>query len=218
MFRDFDLYDFALSMMALVICITIHEFAHAYSAYRAGDDTPRKQGRISLNPLDHLDPMGTIMMIFSSISGFGIGWGKPVQVNHFNFTHPRWDNLLVSLWGPLSNLLTAAAVGGTLYIVGTSLSVPVLNFLTQIILISLCLAFFNLIPISPLDGSHILSSLLPLEQAKKYDLFMGRFGFMILLGLVFLAPHVLSTIVGLPASSLYFLLVPAKVLLKLSMA
>ena len=92
------------SMVALVICITIHEFAHAYSAYRAGDDTPKAQGRISLNPLDHLDPMGTIMMVVSSLSGFGIGWGKPVQINPYNFRHPRWDNLRVSLWGPLSNL------------------------------------------------------------------------------------------------------------------
>ena len=113
-FGDFDPYRFVLTMAALVICITVHEFAHAYSAYRAGDDTPRLQGRISLNPLDHLDPVGTIMMVVSSISGFGIGWGKAVQINPYNFRHPRWDNLRVSLWGPLSNILTAAAVG-TIY-------------------------------------------------------------------------------------------------------
>jgi Zn-dependent protease len=217
MFRNFDPYDFALSMMALVICITIHEFAHAYSADRVGDETPRKQGRISLNPLDHLDPMGTIMMIVSSLSGFGIGWGKPVQVNHFNFKHPRWDNLWMSLWGPLSNILTAALVGIILYLAGASISTPVLGFLTQIVFISLCLAFFNLIPISPLDGSHILSSLLPVEQARKYDMFMGRFGFMVLLGLVFLVPDALSAIIKPPTYFLYYLLVPAKVLLKLSL-
>ncbi len=83
--RNFDTREFLLSMAALIIAITVHEFAHALSAVRAGDDTPRKHGRISLNPLDHLDAFGTIMMVMSSLSGFGIGWGKPVQVNPYNF-------------------------------------------------------------------------------------------------------------------------------------
>jgi Zn-dependent protease len=208
MFSDFNAYDFLMSMAALVICITVHEFAHAYSAFRAGDDTPRRQGRISLNPLDHLDPIGTIMMVVSSLSGFGIGWGKPVSINPYNFRHPRWDNLRVSLWGPLSNILTAAIVGLSIRFLGHSMTAPVLTFLATLTFISLALAFFNLIPIAPLDGSHILSSLLPHEQARKYDHFMGQFGFLIFLGIIFLAPPgTLSKIIGPPVHVLWGLFV-----------
>ena len=193
-------------MVALVICITIHEFSHAYSAYRAGDDTPRAQGRISLNPLDHLDPMGTIMMVVSSLSGFGIGWGRPVQVNPANFRHPRWDNLRVSLWGPLSNLITAAVLGTAVRFFGNAVPVNVDDFLVLVALISIGLALFNLIPIAPLDGSHIISALLPYEQARTYDIFMARYGFMVLLALIFLAPGALPAIIGPPRRLLIHLL------------
>ena len=200
-------------MAALIICITIHEFAHAYSAYRAGDDTPRRDGRISLNPLDHLDPMGTIMMVVSSISGFGIGWGKPVGINPYNFRRPRWDNLMVSLWGPLSNILLAFVVGGVFsvlmhktYLAGKMPS-PVLSnvigFLAMLTLINIGLAVFNLIPIPPLDGSHILSALLPFEQAKRYDHFMGQFGMFIFLGLIFAGGQILPAILGPPRHLLW---------------
>ena len=87
-----------------------------------------------MNPLDHLDPMGTIMMVVSSLTGFGIGWGKPVQINPHNFGHPRWDNLRVSLWGPLSNLLTAAVLGTYLRFFGHTLgSGPLLLFLVTVV-------------------------------------------------------------------------------------
>lgn len=204
--RGFDAYEFALSMAALIICITIHEFAHAYSAYRAGDDTPRLQGRLSLNPLDHLDPMGTLMMIVSSISGFGIGWGKPVRINPANFRHPRWDNLKVSLWGPLSNLLVAAAVGTIYRFFAPVLPANITFFLWLLAAISIGLALFNLIPIAPLDGSHILTSLLPYEQAVSYNRFMARYGFLIFMALIFLAPNVLPRIIGPPARLLIRLL------------
>jgi len=202
----FDMLDFLMSMCALVVCITIHEFAHAYSAYRAGDDTPRVQGRLSLNPIDHLDPIGTIMMIVSSISGFGIGWGKPVQINPYNFKHPRWDNLRVSLWGPLSNVLTAVVVGIALRLTIVFLPPNVAAFLFYLALISIGLAVFNLIPISPLDGSHILSALLPREQARQYDMIMSRYGALIFLGLIFLAPEVLRAIIGPPRALLTHLI------------
>lgn len=201
--NDFDLYKFLITMSALIICITIHEFAHAYSAVRAGDDTPRKQGRISLNPIDHLDPIGTIMMVISSLSGFGFGWGRAVQVNPYNFKHPRRDNMLVSLWGPLSNILTALVLGLLIQAAGSMMSFQVVYFLDKVIVISLVLAFFNLIPIAPLDGSHIVSSLLPLELARQYDAFMGRYGFLIFLGIIFMAPTVLPSIIGPPVNLLY---------------
>lgn len=207
MLGNIDPYKFALSMMALVICITIHEFAHAYSAVRAGDDTPRKQGRISLNPLDHLDPIGTIMMVVSSLSGFGIGWGKPVQVNYMNFRRPRWDNFWVSLWGPLSNLLTALVAGTALRLFAGHMSGNVVEFLLIITLISIALAIFNLIPLAPLDGSHIVSSLLPVEQARRYELFMARYGFIIFLALIFLAPGAFRAIMEPPSRFLLHLFV-----------
>lgn len=193
-------------MAALVICITVHEFAHAYAAYRAGDDTPRLQGRISLNPIDHLDPMGTIMMIVSSISGFGIGWGKPVRINPRNFRHPRWDNLRVSLWGPLSNLLTAGAVGFLYRYTNHLLPAQVAYFLWLLAAISIGLALFNLLPVAPLDGHHIVSALLPYELSRTYEQFMARYGLSIFLALIFLAPDVLPRLIGPPARMLLRLL------------
>jgi Zn-dependent protease len=202
---NIDWYSFGIMMAALVICVTIHEFAHAYSAYRAGDDTPKHQGRLSLNPLDHLDPMGTIMMFASSIAHFGIGWGKPVQVNPANFRHPRWDNLWTSLWGPLSNLITAAVVG-TIYRFSHQQMGPSLEyFVGMICVISVGLALFNLIPIAPLDGSHIVSSLLPYGQARAYDMFMARYGMMIFIGLILMARGVLPAIIGPPRDFLLHL-------------
>ena len=204
-FPDFDLEDFLMSMVSLVICITIHEFAHAYAAVRAGDDTPRREGRISLNPIDHLDPIGTFMMVISSLAHFGFGWGKAVRINPYNFRSPRWDNLKVSLWGPLSNILTAAVVGTVLRFWGPAMTREVWLFMAMLISISLVLAFFNLIPIGPLDGSHILSSLLPYEQARQYDVFMGRYGFLIFLGVIFLARGLLPAIIGPPRALFWYL-------------
>ncbi|MCL5105509.1 MAG: site-2 protease family protein [Armatimonadetes bacterium] len=212
-FPRFDLHEFLIMMAALIICITIHEFAHAYSAWRAGDDTPRQAGRISLNPLDHLDPMGTVMMVVSSLAGFGIGWGKPVGINPHNFRHPRWDNLRVSLWGPLSNVLTAVVTGTVLRflfhglrtggVTPTPVMMNVTEFVMMLTLISIGLAVFNLIPIAPLDGSHILSALLPYEMARKYDRFMGQFGMLMFVGLIVAGGEVLPAVLGPPRDFLW---------------
>lgn len=212
----FNLHEFLLSMAALIICITIHEFSHAFTAWRSGDETPKEQGRISLNPLDHLDPMGTVMMVVSSLSGFGIGWGKPVMINSNNFRNPRWDNLKVSLWGPLSNILTAAAAGTTLRLIDLHASHSLVHpsefltnsigFLAMLTVISICLAVFNLIPIGPLDGTHIVSSLLPRELAIRYEYFMGRFGMFIFLAMIFMGGrghNVLSMIIDPPLRILW---------------
>src|ERR1041385_4814712 len=104
-FSNFDLTRFILMMAVLIIAITIHEFAHAITADRLGDPTPRRQGRISLLPPDHLDPLGTVMMVLSSLTGCGIGWGKPVQTNPGNFRTPRKDQGIVAIAGPISNVL-----------------------------------------------------------------------------------------------------------------
>lgn len=212
---NFNAFDFVMSMSAVIICITIHEFAHAYSAYRAGDNTPKAQNRLSLNPLDHLDPVGTIMMVVSSLSGFGIGWGKPVQVNPYNFRHPRWGNLWVSLWGPLSNVLTAVVVGIALRLTVNHLAPNVALFLFYLAAVSIGLAVFNLIPIYPLDGSHILASLLPLEHAKQYEAMMSRYGMLIFLGLIFLAPGMIGAIMGPPREMLLSAVLGEKVMWQL---
>ena len=190
-------------MVTVILAITVHEFAHAYSAYRAGDDTPRIQGRISLNPIDHLDPMGTIMMVASSLSGYGIGWGKPVRVNPNNLKNPRWDNLKVSLWGPLSNIIMAAVFGLVIRFFGHAMSSSLLALTAAFVLTNLGLAVFNLLPIAPLDGSHIVSALLPYEKARQYDQFMARFGMLIFLVLIISASgatgvSLLGAVIGPP--------------------
>lgn len=212
---DINVNQFLMMMAAVVICITIHEFAHAYSALRAGDDTAKLKGRVSLNPIDHLDLFGTIMIVVSSLAHFGIGWGKPVPVNPNRMRHPRWDNLKVSLWGPLSNILTAAVAGLILrvalahvqnsYVPPSHVTINLLMFVEEITLVSVSLAMFNLIPIMPLDGSHILSALLPYESARRYDMFMARYGMIVFLGLIFAGSSVLPQVIGPPARLLLHL-------------
>ncbi len=190
-------------MFVLIISITVHEFAHAKAAYLAGDDTAKQKGRLSLNPLDHLDPMGTIFMVMSSLAGFGIGWAKPVPVNPARFKHPRWDELRVAMWGPLSNLLLALVMGQLLRMFGPRLGPNDEYMLGLFVIINIALALFNLIPIAPLDGSHIFAALLPPEAAYKYQMFMARYGFTILIALIVLpgVAHVdvLGTILQRPA-------------------
>jgi Zn-dependent protease len=204
----FDLHGFLISLFVLVVSLSVHEWAHAKAAYLAGDDTAKLKGRLSLNPLDHLDPVGTVMMIVSSLMGFGIGWAKPVPVNPMRFRHPRWDSLKVSLWGPLSNLLFALVLGQVLRFFVPKLGPNDLKMLALFVRINIGLALFNLLPISPLDGSHILSALLPYEAARKYDYFMARHGFSIIIAAVLVIPAIFGvSIFGLvlqgPANLLY---------------
>ena len=191
-------------MFALLTGLTVHEFAHAKSAELSGDDTARRAGRVSLNPLDHLDPIGTIMMVFMALSGVGIGWAKPVPVNPHNLRHPRWDNVKVSLWGPLANICFAFVLGMMVR------ALPIgfrdwSDLLKVCVEVNLTLAFFNLIPIPPLDGSHILSGLLPIEQARAYDRFMGQFGVFLLIGLLVVGRDLLWSIIGPPIFHLFHL-------------
>ncbi|MBI2843720.1 MAG: site-2 protease family protein [Armatimonadetes bacterium] len=200
-----DIQHFLISMFVLIISITAHEFAHAKAAYLAGDDTAERAGRISINPLDHLDVMGTIMMVISSLAHFGIGWAKPVPVNPAKFDNPRWDSLKISLWGPLSNLLLALIAGQGIRFGWHYLSSTDLYILFLFVSINIALALFNLIPIAPLDGSHIFSAILPVEMARNYDMFMARYGFLVLLGVIFLLPSALPTLLGPPRNALFML-------------
>ena len=188
-----------MQLLAFVLCITVHEFAHAIAADRLGDPTPRRQGRISLNPIDHLDPLGTLMVVLMVVTGArGIGWGKAVQVNPANFLHPRRDMMLVAAAGPFSNLVFAAVLAVVTRLFAPSMTPSLADFMVYMVYMNIGLMFFNLIPIAPLDGSKILSGLLPADAAYRYELAMFRFGPILLLALVFLVPGVLSVLVGMP--------------------
>lgn len=156
---SFDITSFILTMVVLLVSIAIHEFSHAIVADNLGDPTPRSQGRVSLNPIVHLDPVGTMMILFSSFAGFGIGWGRPVQVNPANFrTNPAAGMGIVAAAGPLSNILLAL-LGAIVYRVAPHEGLLYTVTLSWII-VNISLAFFNLLPIFPLDGFNIFVAVL----------------------------------------------------------
>jgi len=182
-------------VVAVLDALTVHEFAHAKVADMAGDATPRGMGRVTLNPLAHYDPIGTTMILL-----LGMGWGKPVQINPANFGHPRRDGAWVSLAGAGANIATAAVFAIPLRF---GFAGAYSGALEGIVFLNLILAFFNLMPIYPLDGSHVLQAILPYEKARSYALFMSRYGMILLIGL--LVTGVLWSVVVIPASLLYAL-------------
>ena len=167
---------FLVLALALLISITIHEFAHAYLADYLGDPTPRSQGRVTLNPLAHLDPLGTILLLL-----VGFGWGKPVMFDPYNLKNEQRDTMIIALAGPASNIILA-------FLIAVLLPwLPFAGFIWQVVItINIALATFNLLPIYPLDVSKILMGLLPRHLAIEYQDIMSRYGFIILLALVFL--------------------------------
>jgi Zn-dependent protease len=180
-------------LLTLVISIDFHEFAHAWSAVELGDNTPRLQGRLTLNPLAHLDPIGSLTMLF-----LGLGWGKPVIVAPWNFRNPRRDMMFTAAAGPFTNLLLALvaaipyrlglvnlayAQGGA---VGAMLGNGLDAFLYIFISTNLGLMLFNLIPVGPLDGANILRGLAPREWDGFFDV-MQRYQMIIIMGLFLLS-------------------------------
>ncbi len=206
---NLDVQTLAIRALAVLWALTVHEFAHGWMAYRCGDKTAFHAGRLTLNPLSHLDPFGTLAFLF-----MGFGWAKPVPVNPRFFNHPRADDIKVSLAGVGANLLSAAVFAtalrifiplGLFRLAAAPLLVELLVTATHF---NLILIFFNLIPIPPLDGSHVLRELLAWEWREKYDRIMIPYGHWILLGLVFLGRDLLRLLVGLPAALLARLLLP----------
>jgi Zn-dependent protease len=153
---------------SIIIASTIHEYFHAWSAYKLGDPTAKANGRLTLNPLAHIDPIGSIMMVL-----FRFGWSKPVPINEWNFEHRRRDKTLTALAGPVSNLIVAAITSLIYYILPSTYLLDF--FLFTFVTINLSLAIFNIIPIPPLDGHKILNGVLPQrlsyywEQLEKYS-------------------------------------------------
>lgn len=176
----------------LVFVITVHEWAHAWAADRCGDPTARLMGRMTWNPLPHMDMFGTVLipliMLFIPLSGISlIGWGKPVPVNPRNFRHYSFDDVLVSLAGPISNIimtLTALLLIRIAVLSGTDFGHLAVNLILQpMALMAFFLAFFNLLPIPPLDGSHLVRSMLGYQGRQLFDR-ISQYGFIILLVLI----------------------------------
>lgn len=214
-------------MIAFLFAISVHESAHAWTASRCGDPTARMLGRVSLNPIRHIDLLGTIILPLIAAYRFQglIGWAKPTPVDPRNFRHPVMDDILTSVAGPVSNVIVAT--GALLLLGGISLSsasghdlvmglasgfggaasdsalAPVAVLLYVLMIINIWLAVFNLIPVPPLDGSHVLRHFLPDSARMIYD----RIGIFGLLALVFLAPGLLSTLIDPPVNFYRWMLV-----------
>ncbi|HDS30423.1 MAG TPA: site-2 protease family protein [Firmicutes bacterium] len=171
-----------LWIIAFLISAAFHEAAHAWTAYKLGDDTAANAGRMTINPLVHIDPMGLIFLIIMAASGFGIGWAKPVPINPYNFRNPRRDNMLVALSGPVSNIILAAffvllfKLFPGLFDTDNRVGILFVIFLQ----LNMILAAFNLLPIHPLDGSHIVEGILPDPLADLWQK-TYPFGFIILI-------------------------------------
>jgi len=199
-----------LFLPILFFSVIVHEVAHGYAALRLGDETALYSGRLTLNPISHIDPVGTIILplfLFISHSPFLIGWAKPVPVNPYNFVNPRQDFAKVGAAGPLANI--ALAVISAMMITILNLTGLLGNFaliaglLQYTVFINILLAVFNLIPIPPLDGSRILSAILPYDKAYKYERMM-RFGpFLTLIVLWLFWPFIFKIVQVIAGTILY---------------
>ena len=177
-----------LVILVLLFSLTIHELAHAWTANRLGDPTARRLGRLSFNPVVHIDPIGILLPLVLIATGAGmiIGWAKPVPVNPRNLKNYRRDFLVIAAAGPASNVLLATAASLLMRVgpAGVTLSGGVASALFAVIQINLWLAVVNMIPVPPLDGGNILAGLLPGPLADAYDRVLRPYGFLILLALM----------------------------------
>lgn len=202
------LLQILLLIPAIIIGLSFHEFAHGLAADKLGDPTPRNSGRLTIEPWPHIDILGLIMIFIPP----HFGWAKPIPIDPRNFKKPRRDEIIVSFAGPLANLLMAVLFGLILMLVvnfnvlsGSERGHQVLQqIIAYIIIVNINLFLFNLIPIPPLDGSHILENILPYNKAQKYIQWTQSYGFIILLILVISGAfsYILS-----PASEFIFYLI-----------
>lgn len=202
-----DFNNLLISIPAILYALTIHEFFHGWTANKFGDPTARLQGRLTLNPLAHIDILGALCFVFANF-----GWGKPVPINPYNFKNPRRDNVIVSFAGPASNFVSAFLFGVAFQLLRNATFIPpnvstnLFNLLLSGIMMNLSLAIFNMIPLFPLDGSHILEGLLPSAMARKYKE-IERYSPFILLGLIIMGNYggisIFSMVLGPPIH--YFL-------------
>jgi Zn-dependent protease len=196
-----------MNLIVLLLSLTVHEFAHAWSAWRLGDDTAARMGRLTLNPVPHIDPLGTLLL---PLMGAPIGWAKPVPVNPARFTRGLkmgTGDILVSVAGPLSNIALGFVAAGTFALVArfapelVGRGEPAGVMLGRFMLVNASLAIFNLLPIAPLDGSHVAEQLVPYRHREAWAKF-AAIGPFILLGLIalqsFAGIGILWAIIGPP--------------------
>ena len=189
------------SLVVLIFSVIIHELAHGYVAYSLGDPTAKYEGRLTLNPLKHLDPFGSIilpLLLFIAGSPVLFGWAKPVPINPYNFKYQKYGEIKVSIAGPLSNLSLAVFFGLIMRFLPQNLLTAnpgIAIAFTYIVAINIWLAIFNLIPIPPLDGSWVLFSFMPagMENAKR---FLKQYGIVILIFLILFMGWLWSDITG----------------------
>ncbi len=188
----------AIQLLVILLALSVHESAHAWMAERFGDPTGRLQGRISLNPIAHIDPIGTVIfpVMLALIGAPVFGWAKPVQVNPFNLKNPKKDGIYIAAAGPVSNIIMAiggiiifmvlkqAGIVGSIYVSSRSAE-AITILLLNLILINIFLAIFNLLPVPPLDGSRILEGFLEGEALRTYRK-IEPYGFFILLAVIYL--------------------------------
>ena len=188
--------NFIIQAPPFLLAISCHEAAHGWMADRLGDDTARMLGRITLNPIKHLDPMGTLVFFLTMATmSIGFGWARPVPVTSRKFLNPRRDWLWVALAGPAANLILAVFSAVALHTMTRlvtpsalaswgNIIVPIALMLKMSVYINVLLAIFNLLPVYPLDGSHVVEGLLPVRQAMHFSR-LKPYGFFILLALIF---------------------------------
>ena len=191
--------------IGLVALLTFHEFAHAWVAHLCGDDTARLQGRMSLNPIVHIDPIGTVviplLMLFTPWGGFLIGWARPVPVNLANLRFPFRDDIFIAMAGPAMNLVLAVALVALARIGAAFQSDETAFVFLQLAQLSLLLCFFNLIPIPPLDGSHVLRNFIGMSWETYWE--MCRWGFILVI-LVLQVHAVRETLANVTGGTLNF--------------
>lgn len=190
------------SILVLILSVIIHEVAHGYAALSQGDETAKYAGRLTLNPIPHIDPIGSVILpgIMAFFSGGAIifGWAKPVPFNPYNLKNQKWGELIVAAAGPLSNLLIALIFGILIRFAPVfGLSEVFVTLSLVIVLINVVLAIFNLVPIPPLDGSKILFSLLSPARSQQVRVFLERYSFVLIILLLFVFWNLLSPIIYL---------------------
>ncbi|PIR69773.1 MAG: site-2 protease family protein [Candidatus Niyogibacteria bacterium CG10_big_fil_rev_8_21_14_0_10_46_36] len=205
--------DIIFIIAIVIMSAIIHEFSHGYAALMLGDPTAKHQGRLTLNPIPHIDPIGSILVPFvlAFFGGFIIAWAKPVPFNPYNLSNQKWGPAIVAVAGPLSNIIIAVFFGVVIRMAGIlALPAAFVQVLFYIVFINIILAVFNLVPIPPLDGSKILFSALPYRW-MHIQRFLEQYGFFLVLVFILffwqlISPVIValfSLITGIPASSFF---------------
>lgn len=188
----------AFNILILILSVVVHEVAHGFSAYYLGDPTAKFAGRLTLNPLRHLDPFGSLLVpLITYQFGFIFGWAKPVPYNPYNLRAGRWGGAIVAVAGPIANLFLAACFSVIIWLsVGLAPAVFI-QLAAAVVLINLMLALFNLIPVPPLDGSKILFALIPYRYRRVEEILTRYQLFWAILAITFVAPLLLPVVTAI---------------------